>query len=852
VINDSELETQEISSVADYLSKPIAVASGQFTTSNTWGDNLYSADITSLIMAQPMWANKLQGFLSMRGTVNLRLTINPNPFQAGLLKVSYFPCQNQMVQEATAHRYNRVTISQLPGPYISCQMDSVEMKVPYLAPTTFMQRDKLITNTHVSWGRVYIDVFEILTTGSSGPLAVNWTLWLSVEDLELSGQILPQALGKKVSNVTDAESNSGKGPISMIMSSGAKLASSMSVIPSLAPLAKPAYWALTAASAAAEALGWSKPTVSEGPMFHATGASWFSTNVDSNDQCMPMSLTTDNKLIIATDSSPGQMDEMSFNFIKTRWSYFRETAWANTALAGSLLTDFAIGPQTFLGSHTVNGIPCVTAAPCAVFQEFFAQYRGSFEIRVRLVKTGFHSGTLAFGYLPGKASTPPTYIESAYCHRQIIDIQEGEEWCFNLPYLLPDDFTSIYEQMGRLFIYVVNPLVAPDTVGSTIYLMFEVRGGPDLVYNVPIQPGAVPFVPQALGGSDDSPPPNQKILPITEKCTLCFEDVDDPRQLIIAQMFDNDDFRRLLAEQSLIPNLPYASLLAVVNGVTLFLAKGTSLICMQKVSDYISSHFQHMDEGESAVFEPQGADTQETGEASCVTLSSSQHVSANVHHAALAHGEIMQSFTQLLKADWQILGKTSVTEFAPIVVMASHRFYGTRYNGAVQSSPIIGGDPMSFIASWFLFHRGSIRYHFTSSSNVISGTDVNLRAILLNERVSVPFLYDGGLPANSSWLTKAISGQRGGSSRSTRLLQISAVNGALPVQVPFYCSWRYGLNHIATSDAVTYLSYTNDQSIALNWASGATVSYGRSIGDDFQFSFFLGIPLYCSAFFVYT
>ena len=64
--------------------------------------------------------------------------------------------------------------------------------------------------------------------------------------------------------------------------------------------------------------------------------------------------------------------------------------------------------------------------------------------------------------------------------------------------MIPQQFLNCgTDILGTIYIYVVNPLRAPETCASTIDVMVEVRGGPDLTYAVPKGFGAVPFVPQA-------------------------------------------------------------------------------------------------------------------------------------------------------------------------------------------------------------------------------------------------------------------------------------------------------------------------------------------------------------------
>lgn len=500
-MNDLDLEVGAITEIADFLAKPMPVASGAFTTTNVAGDLLYSSDIFNLFNAQSIWVNKIQGFLNMRGTVKLRLVINPTPFQAGLLKLSYFPCANQLGNEANARLTNRVCISQLPGAYLNLMNNFVEVSVPYIAPTTFIERDRVAANDFVSWGNLYLHVFEPLRTGT-GPTSINYTIWMSVEDLELSGMVQPQ-MAKRQGKRLDSEANSGKGPIAKIMSSGVQLLNDVGAIPSLAPIAKPASWVVSALQGLAENFGWSKPTISEGPCLQTVNQNWFAVNTRGNDNSAPLSLDPDNKVMPITDASPSNMDEMSVNFIKRRWAQFADITWTTASTSGALISNISLYPGRFKATNSIGGINYYSAAPCAVFSELYSQYRGSFEIRLRIVKTGFHTGTLAVGFVPGKNATTPSYSDSAYVYRQIIDIQDGSDFVFNCPYMIPQDFLETNKVIGNFFIYVVNPLIAPATVSSSVDIMFEVRGGPDLQYTKPISCAMTPFVPQGVDNVTD-------------------------------------------------------------------------------------------------------------------------------------------------------------------------------------------------------------------------------------------------------------------------------------------------------------------------------------------------------------
>jgi hypothetical protein len=752
-MNDHDLEVDDIKDIADFLAKPMPVSSGTFTTANSAGDTLLSADIFALFNAQTIWTNKIQGFLNMRANVKLRLVINPTPFQAGLLRLSYFPCANWLQFEMRAHLLNRMCISQIPGSYLNLNSNFVEVTVPYVAPTSFIERDRVAGGAHVSWGQALIHVFEPLRTGT-GPTSINWTLWMSLEDLELSGMVQPQMAEaprkRKGRAPQDQEQNSGKGPITRIMSSGVQLASDIARIPSLAPIATPASWVLSAIEGLCESFGWSKPTLTEGPCRQIINDNAGAVHTKGNSSDVPLSLDPDNKIQVITDAAPGQLDEMSTAFVHSRWSFFADIAWSTASVAGAAISQFDLGPATFQLSQVVGGNTVTSSAPCAVANTMYAMYRGSFEVRIRLIKTGFHTGTLAVAYIPGMDATTPSYADSAYVYRQIIDIQDGSEFIFNCPYLIPQDYLRTSEKIGRFVVYVVNPLIAPATVSTTVDLMLEVRGGSDLMYSVPNALDVCPFVPQ-------------------------------------------------------------------------------------------------------------GIDVENAGESTSLVLGSRDHQLANVHHSALSVGEVQLSYLEILKSHYNLLWADNVvtaTSGNDYFQLATNRIYGARYNGVTTTSAELGADLISFVGSWYALSRGSQRYRaipltppplVESYRAAFMSDDVNDSVAGLSGLTwwtnTVPNLTSSSAIASLLVSDNPIVGTTA-AGKSTRVYQTPPVNSGISVQAPFYCKFRYGLNAFVVDRDVANIAYTPNNSVGFYMPSCAKTQLTRSLGDDFQFSYFVGIPCF--------
>jgi len=96
------------------------------------------------------------------------------------------------------------------------------------------------------------------------------------------------------------------------------------------------------------------------------------------------------------------------------------------------------------------------------------------------------------------AFSTPTITQSQYVHRTILDIRETNEFIMAVPYTsvanyYPTDGTQ--QSIGNFRIYILDKLVAPDTVVPKVDVIIEVYGGEDLEYAMPKQIDWQPYGP---------------------------------------------------------------------------------------------------------------------------------------------------------------------------------------------------------------------------------------------------------------------------------------------------------------------------------------------------------------------
>lgn len=472
-----------VQSVIQYLNKPVPIASGAWSTGSTAGTLLYNQDSWVGVWGNTMYKEKLKGFYGLRATLKIDLVLNANPFQQGRLRLCYYPAAVLNRPKAAAHISHRIPLSQLPGIDIGCGDEMVSFSVPYVTPARFIE----LTSTIISWGDIYLAIMSPLNTGTSGATTADYTLWYSLQDVELFGQTnkavsQQSVVGKRKVSVKVNPSEKELKPISHVLGSAADFAGSVAKIPILSPWAGPVSWFLNAAKGAALSFGFSKPTNSEQLCMMSSNYHFHTTTAEGVDNSAPLAVNYDSKLKLLDSVSEGGVDEMSIPFIASQWSFLTEYTLTTTDTLGASIYALLLQPDQF---YVNAGTREFYFTPIMYLTYLYSMYRGGIEVMFKFIKTGFHAGSIAVSYVPGPNDATISLTDSSYVFRTIIDLQEGDQCCFRCPYLLPLDFIDVSVSMGRLYVNVVNPLRAPETVASSIKVLVYVRGADSLQFQKP-------------------------------------------------------------------------------------------------------------------------------------------------------------------------------------------------------------------------------------------------------------------------------------------------------------------------------------------------------------------------------
>lgn len=128
----------------------------------------------------------------------------------------------------------------------------------------------------------------------------------------------------------------------------------------------------------------------------------------------------------------------------------------------------------------------------------FSKWSSSFIYTFKVVKTRFHSLRLRVWFSP--ASTDPSTIDRNATRSKIIDLKEQNEFQFEVPYIWPHPKLNVHslpQSLGIIGVDIVNPMVYPTSVASSIDVIVERAAGPDFKVNLVAPLQAFPFIPSA-------------------------------------------------------------------------------------------------------------------------------------------------------------------------------------------------------------------------------------------------------------------------------------------------------------------------------------------------------------------
>lgn len=501
--------------VSPFFARPVRIASGSVVSGLNYATNL-DATFFHTAGGTTMWADKCAGYAGFRGTWCFRVNVSTTPFVGGVLRLVHYPKANNYV--SLVEPIPNALVRQLPGVNLDVNTNtSAVLKIPHRALYPYMRMFDItstVTTNGVFHLRTYLPMNFIAPS-----VAPDYEIWMWMEDLEFIGiknstsnlaVVLPASGSGSVA--TSGEVPNGR-PISSFLNAASKLSMwTGTMIPALSTHLLPLTWITRVGAKVASALGYSRPinqqanmpvkSMEWGNLANATGVSTsYNTGLFHDTQVAVAPYCADDEDVLSFDFHTVQMHYMGkFNL--------------GAQPAGTLIAKGQLNPHALYTSPNASfvtsfeQIALVTPtnealwpSPAMGVAQFFNYWRGGFKYRFVFNKTKFHTGRLLFGYdynpkvlttLGLDACAVPNYASTAYSHRVVIDLREGNDFEVTVPWFCVDPFVTANTSIGSWYMYVVDPLRYSGQVATSIDIYLEASMTPGSNFQAPRPSGYTP------------------------------------------------------------------------------------------------------------------------------------------------------------------------------------------------------------------------------------------------------------------------------------------------------------------------------------------------------------------------
>jgi hypothetical protein len=442
-------------------------------------------DLPKNWIAKKMIKDKLSGFRYLRASFKVRLQVNAQPFNAGMLIMWFEPLYSVMAYNPSNTRhmggitgYHHVNLNLI-------ESTSAELDVPFCLNISHIDLVRGVGNL----GRVHVMVYSPLT----GSADVDGTLWLTAHDIDIQ---MPTGIDVKTAQMgLKAERKATKeGTISGIAAAAGRMASAARGIPLLSTLAGPVETGADLISRAANLFGFSKPENEETETAVKTGFDRHFANALGVSNSKVLAL--DPRIGVALQPSFGRTseDEMALAHVLSQPVYMDSFIWSALRQPGDRLWTWPVHPSACNIATSTEGDTVHFNTYASYLCDLFAYCRGGIEYLITPVNCPYQIGRVRFTFVPGAdESTNLNNVELDYCYSTVVDLRDNMTIRLHVPYISnkPWALTTDLHYAGQLtravpygmlVATVVNALRAPSTAADNVEFIVETKMAEDFQF----------------------------------------------------------------------------------------------------------------------------------------------------------------------------------------------------------------------------------------------------------------------------------------------------------------------------------------------------------------------------------
>lgn len=484
-----------VHSVKEFLARPVLLLSGTFSATDVATSFGYHNCFEAMSTVN-MLNSKLRGGYLIKATTHVVLQINANRMQQGRYVLAFMPSGGMATNSLEfqrfyyMHRATACEVTQLRHINVDINCDTqVELIIPYVSNYPGWCYGSSAAGVATGDPGVFFLYPYSPLASVSGSTTASYQVFVYYTDIEITGVGVAQ-MGRKVTSKVRGdflkEEAVSDRPISTGLNQLTLAANSFGVIPLLSPFMKISSVVTDALAHMAYTLGWSKPIHCEIQQRVRKECFPYLSVGDSHDIADPLSITMNNSVGVIGGFSQTDQDELSIDFLKSIPAWQKKYAWTTSGTAGTVIDTIAVTTNlVFTINDTKNTL--LSWCPVAYLSRMFSFWRGSLVYTFKFTRTEFHSGRLILRYVPfdNFAYTNPgvNTNNKPYMLKAIVDVRECNEFTFIVPFLYTRHWADTADTIGQIYIEILDPLVAPATVSSTVNFDLEISGGKDLEFS---------------------------------------------------------------------------------------------------------------------------------------------------------------------------------------------------------------------------------------------------------------------------------------------------------------------------------------------------------------------------------
>lgn len=483
--------TEEPWSLDDMVSRPCLIKILPWTTSQVPGTILAKLSVPGDLLTQSITQAPFRNFVFWRGEPQLNLQITATPLHQGMVVAFFVPLTDTAKIDADiAPNFSSFSVNQ--SVYLSANSNtSAIINIPFNHIQGYLDLTNPSSYNQVkSMGFIYVMVLNQLAAAAAASTSVSLSLFskFNLNEFKVPRFLTPQ--GNMTSIVNNWKNVSGATmPIS---TKGDDIDASLAIP------------------------GLDKPTVTltQGPfnpkphnvMNYSTGLEF----------CDKLQIESSGQALTTTETFATDMDEMSFDFLKKKFSYLTTVKFDGSMSPGDIIQSWSISP---FPNQTLIKVGDPVAVPLITYISYpFEFWRGGLTYKFQIVATSFQTGKLFFSINFNSLVPSSTLAAATSQYGTAFELNQGSnEFEFTIPYVSLTSFKKVPNSnkldlescLGVCSLQVLQPLVSPNNTPVTIDINVFVAGADDFeVHTIGFSNSLVPVCsyPPTLRAQSDYEP----------------------------------------------------------------------------------------------------------------------------------------------------------------------------------------------------------------------------------------------------------------------------------------------------------------------------------------------------------